>query len=220
MLSEQQLKQIKEQLISQIKSTFPEDKRDSAISQIEEMNNEQLEEFLIQNNMIKASSGIGTTPKAETQKTQQCIFCSIAEGSIQSYKIDENKDAIAVLEINPISYGHTLIIPKKHIDNSEKIPKTVFSLAKKLSKKLKTILKPKEIKIQSSSFMNHEILNILPIYKNETLKSERKQASPEELNKLKETLETKPKEKKKIIRLKKQPIEIKEEKLWLPKRIP
>jgi len=220
MLSEQQLKQIKEQLISQIKLTFPEDKRDSAISQIEEMDNEQLEEFLIQNNMIKASSGIGTTPQAETQKTQQCIFCSIAEGSIESYKIDENKDAIAVLEINPISQGHTLIIPKKHIDNPEKIPQTVFSLAKKISKKLKSVLKPKEVKIQSSSFMNHEILNVLPVYKNENLESERKQVSPEELNKLKETLKTKPKEKKKIVRVKKPLQETKEQKLWLPKRIP
>ena len=213
-MEKEQIERIKRQLISQIKSKFPEDKKDSAISQIESMNEEQLEQFLIENNLVKDSAGIGTTPPIQPQKTQQCIFCSIADNSIQSYNIDENKDSVAVLEINPISKGHVLIIPKKHISNHEKMPSSIFSLGKKISKKIKTKLKPKEIKLEISSFMNHIVLNVLPIYENETLNSKRKQESPDELENLKKILENKPAEKKK------KTIKIKEEKLWLPRRIP
>jgi histidine triad (HIT) family protein len=137
---------------------------------------------------------------------------------VNSYKIDENKEAIAVLDINPISKGHIIIIPKKHITSAEELPKQAFSLAKKISKKLKSKLKPKNIKIGNSSFMNHEIINILPVYTSESLNSEKKQAKPEELEELKKILETIPKKPAKKRKIKKP--ETEEKKLWLPKRFP
>ena len=104
MIPQEQADQIKQQIIQQIESTFPEDKKESAIKQIELMGSEQLEEFLEKNNLMKT----GENPTGD-----KCIFCSIISEEISSYKIDENKDAIAILEINPISRAHVLIIPKK-----------------------------------------------------------------------------------------------------------
>ena len=43
-----------------------------------------------------------------------CIFCKIIIGEIPSYKIYEDNDILAFLDINPVLPGHTLIIPKKH----------------------------------------------------------------------------------------------------------
>lgn len=43
-----------------------------------------------------------------------CIFCKIINGEIPSYKIYEDDMILAFLDINPVSPGHTLIIPKKH----------------------------------------------------------------------------------------------------------
>ncbi len=43
-----------------------------------------------------------------------CVFCKIIAGEIPCYKVYENDDVLAFLDINPISPGHTLIIPKKH----------------------------------------------------------------------------------------------------------
>lgn len=43
-----------------------------------------------------------------------CIFCKIVNGEIPSYKIYEDDNLLAFLDINPMSAGHTLIIPKKH----------------------------------------------------------------------------------------------------------
>lgn len=43
-----------------------------------------------------------------------CIFCKIIAGEIPAYKIYEDDMILAFLDINPVSPGHTLIIPKKH----------------------------------------------------------------------------------------------------------
>ena len=123
MLSEEQSKEIKKQIIQHIESTFQDNKKALAISQVESMDSKQLEEFIEKNNLARGNQ----SPSGE-----QCIFCAISSGNIQSYRIDENKNTIATLEINPISKGHVLIIPKKH---SDKIPKELFLLRKKSQKK-------------------------------------------------------------------------------------
>lgn len=45
----------------------------------------------------------------------ECIFCKIVDGSIPSYKVFENDDCYAFLDIFPAGKGHTLVIPKKHV---------------------------------------------------------------------------------------------------------
>ncbi len=44
------------------------------------------------------------------------IFSKIAAGEIPSYKVAENDDFYAFLDINPVAPGHTLVIPKEEID--------------------------------------------------------------------------------------------------------
>ena len=44
------------------------------------------------------------------------IFSKIIAGDIPSYKIAEDERCFAFLDINPIVFGHTLVIPKKEID--------------------------------------------------------------------------------------------------------
>ncbi|PSH00612.1 MAG: HIT family protein [Nanohaloarchaea archaeon SW_7_46_7] len=48
--------------------------------------------------------------------TDDCIFCKIIDGEIPSHKIYEDENMIAILDANPVSKGHTLVIPKKHIE--------------------------------------------------------------------------------------------------------
>lgn len=43
-----------------------------------------------------------------------CIFCKIVKGEIPSYKIYEDDDFFAFLDIRPLTKGHTLVIPKAH----------------------------------------------------------------------------------------------------------
>ncbi len=45
---------------------------------------------------------------------ENCIFCKIAKGEIPSYKVYEDNDFIAFLDITPRNKGHTLLVTKKH----------------------------------------------------------------------------------------------------------
>jgi histidine triad (HIT) family protein len=212
MLTREQMQDIKEQLIKQIETSFPEEKKEDAIDKINNMNEEELESFLKKNKLIKE----------EENKKNSCLFCSIISGKISSYKTSENKMAIAILEINPISKGHTLIIPKKHITESRHVPNQAYTLARKESKKIKKIFKPKKIKIFFSNFMGHEIINVLPIYKEENENSPRIKAKEKDLKEIQKELEEKKYEKntkKKKLQVAEK-IEKSNEKIWLPRRTP
>ena len=66
-----------------------------------------------------------------------CIFCKIINKEINGYIIDENDDAICFLDVNPISRGHCLVVPKKHYKDifniDQKSLKGIIELAQKVS---------------------------------------------------------------------------------------
>lgn len=45
---------------------------------------------------------------------ENCVFCKIVSGEILSYKVYEDDNFLAFLDINPQSPGHTQVIPKEH----------------------------------------------------------------------------------------------------------
>ncbi len=53
---------------------------------------------------------------------EECLFCKIVKNEIQTKKVYENAHAIAFLDINPSSYGHTVVIPKKHYKSLTEMP--------------------------------------------------------------------------------------------------
>ena len=53
---------------------------------------------------------------------ENCIFCKIAQGKIKIEKISESNNFIAILDANPKTKGHTLIISKKHFVTLLDIP--------------------------------------------------------------------------------------------------
>ena len=73
-----------------------------------------------------------------------CIFCKIVKNEIPCYKIYEDKEFLAFLDINPRNPGHTLIIPKKHyrwvwdVPNINSYYKVVGKIANAIKKALKT----------------------------------------------------------------------------------
>jgi len=199
MINEEQAKKIKEQLTKQIDSwNASKEQKTQAKEQIENLPANELEDFLIKNKLVKENQ----ENEKESRETtpEQCPFCLIVEGKLPSYKIDENKDSIAVLEINPLSKGHSIVIPKKH-QPIEKISSSALSLSKKIVSRIKSKLKPKDISIQSATAFGHGIINIIPLYENEKL--ERKKAEEAELKELQEKLIKKQKPKTTIMKEKK-----------------
>ena len=66
---------------------------------------------------------------ASTQPTYPtdggCIFCKIVAGQIPCYKVYEDAQMLAFLDIGPIVAGHTLLIPKGHYASIMDVPEAV-----------------------------------------------------------------------------------------------
>ena len=168
-LSEEQVTQIKQQLLTQIEN-FPEEKREQIKQQINSMSPEEIEEFVKQNQL-------------QHLDPNKCIFCSIIEGKTPSIKIDEDNDNIAILEINPLTHGHSLIIPKNHSDSPSR------EFATKVAENIQQKLNSKDIQVQETEVMNHKIINLIPTYEDTDLeKAKRTQAKKEDLEKLQQKL--------------------------------
>jgi histidine triad (HIT) family protein len=65
-----------------------------------------------------------------------CIFCKIINGDIPSIKIYEDHQVFAFMDINPVSKGHALIIPKTHARDLWEIPETELLAVHAASKKI------------------------------------------------------------------------------------
>lgn len=48
---------------------------------------------------------------------KDCLFCKIVKGEIPSYKVYEDENVYAFLDVANDIYGHTLVVPKKHYEN-------------------------------------------------------------------------------------------------------
>lgn len=69
-------------------------------------------------------------------KDENCIFCKIISGEIPSRTIYEDSDFKVILDVNPASKGHALILPKDHCANVYEISEELLVKAVKLAKKL------------------------------------------------------------------------------------
>lgn len=78
-------------------------------------------------------------------RNKDCIFCKIVNKEIPSASIYEDDIVKAFLDINPVTYGHTLVIPKEHYPIMTDVPDDVlshsFKTARSLMKDLKKIYK-------------------------------------------------------------------------------
>lgn len=71
-------------------------------------------------------------------RDDNCIFCKIIAGEIPSRTIYEDDDFKVILDVNPASKGHALILPKNHCANLYEIDEELLAKAAKLAKKLAT----------------------------------------------------------------------------------
>ena len=209
---------IKQKLTEQIKTQYDEEQANQFIAKINDMTDEQFIEFLKQQGLIQGDG---------KPSQQQCIFCSMVFGEIPTTKIGENEKAISILELNPVTQGHSLIIPKEHIESEDKLPPEVKDLANEISEKIKKAFNPSRIDLIPGHVMGHQLINVLPIYNNETIESPRQKQTPEGLAELKKQIDaaqpeqiTQEEKVEEIIEEPEEKEEINETNTWLPKRIP
>ena len=74
-------------------------------------------------------------------KDETCIFCKIANGEIPSATVYEDNDFRVILDLNPASKGHALILPKNHYKNVCDLDDTVAAKVLPLAAKIGTAMK-------------------------------------------------------------------------------
>ncbi len=85
-----------------------------------------------------------------------CIFCEIIKGNIPAYKVYEDDDIFAFLDIKPINPGHTLVVPKKHYKNLEEIPEEDLKKLIIAVKKVGYLLKSKLAIVGYNASVNND----------------------------------------------------------------
>ena len=63
-----------------------------------------------------------------------CIFCKIIAGEIPSFKLFEDENTLAFMDINPASTGHALVIPKDHAADVYSVSEAAISQTVKTAK--------------------------------------------------------------------------------------
>ncbi|MCX8193921.1 MAG: HIT domain-containing protein [Candidatus Pacearchaeota archaeon] len=168
MLTEEQAEELKKKLLKQLESMEETEQVKALKEEIENMNKEELEEFIqAQMAMAKGSITGGT-------KVSQCIFCQLIEGKLETVKIYEDREIAAFLDIYPASLGHMLIMPKEHYETIEEIPDTllskVFLFVKAITPSFLKITKAKGFNIfvaqgeEAGQRVKHFYLNLIPRY--------------------------------------------------------
>ena len=101
---------------------------------------------------------------------EDCIFCKIVKGEIPCFKVYEDKDFLAFLDINPNTKGMTIVVTKKHYPSYvfnmpeevyEKFMKTVKKIAKILDKVLDV---KRTAMVMEGMGINHAHIKLYPLH--------------------------------------------------------
>ena len=89
----------------------------------------------------------------------ECIFCKIVNGSLPSNKVYETKTVLAFLDIDPLARGHTLLIPKQHVERMHEIPEDVLSDILPIAKKIALALGIQDYNLlQNNGSIAHQVI--------------------------------------------------------------
>lgn len=97
------------------------------------------------------------------------IFTKIAKGEIPSFKVAENDEFYAFLDINPLAKGHTLVIPKNVEDDyifnlDEKTYEGLWAFARKVAAALKLAVPCKRIGVAVLGMeVPHTHIHLVPL---------------------------------------------------------
>jgi len=99
-----------------------------------------------------------------------CTFCRIATGEIPALKVYEDKEYVGFLDINPINKGHTLIVPKKHVQWVYDVVDqgSYWKIAQKIAKKILAELKAEYVMFVTWGLeVHHAHIHVVPRYEND-----------------------------------------------------
>lgn len=107
-------------------------------------------------------------------KVKGCIFCDIIEGKAPCCKIYEDELSQAILDTNPFSRGHCLVIPKRHVpwwhELTQEENASLFRVAQTVAEKIMAALKPDFVCMYARGRrIPHTHIFLVPTYQGDVL---------------------------------------------------
>ena len=125
----------------------------------------------------------------------ETIFTKIIKGEIPCYKIAEDEQFFAFLDINPLTKGHTLVVPKKHtsyiFDMGDKELGEMMVFAKKVAAAIQKNVECLRIGVAVIGLeVPHTHIHLVPMKEENDLnfRKERPKVSPEEMKNIAEKI--------------------------------
>ena len=123
------------------------------------------------------------------------IFTRIIKGEIPCYKVAEDERFFAFLDINPLTKGHTLVIPKQETDYlfdlDDRTLADMIVFAKRIARKLKEKIECKRVAVVVLGLeVPHAHIHLIPIQdeKDVDFRKEKLKLSPEEFRAIADTI--------------------------------
>jgi histidine triad (HIT) family protein len=107
-------------------------------------------------------------------ENDSCIFCKIVAGQADAYRIYEDELSLAILDINPFSRGHCLVIPRRHVpwwhDLNEEEVESLFRVARTVADKIMKAYSPDFVAMYARGRrIPHTHIFLVPTYKGDPL---------------------------------------------------
>ena len=158
MFSKEEIKRLEEV------SKLPADKRQAAVNEfLKKLKPEQIEQL---------------------KKQQTCIFCRIANRQVKASIVYEDKENMAVMDINPVRPGHVLLFPRMH---TNALDDKLGDKVKKLSLAAIRAVNGDDIEIKTSENAgqkdSHTALHMVPRFKDKYSEDPARKERPEDIAK-------------------------------------
>ena len=105
---------------------------------------------------------------------EESIFSKIIRGDIPSHKVYEDEQTYAYLDINPLSDGHVLVVPKKQVDKiydlDDDTYQALFATVKKVAKRINDVLGVRAGLVVEGLEVPHAHVHVVPMYDGDVLK--------------------------------------------------
>lgn len=104
----------------------------------------------------------------------RCVFCDIVAGRVESYKVFEDEKSLCILDINPYTKGHCLVISKRHMpwwhDLDEDEVLSLFKVARTVARRMMKSLSPEFVCMYARGRrIPHTHIFLIPTVKDDVL---------------------------------------------------
>jgi len=97
-----------------------------------------------------------------------CIFCRIVSGRAAAVKVLETPRVLAFLDIAPVHYGHTLVIPKEHYETLLDLPDDLWmemgQVARRVAQALRQVLFARGFNVAMNKWCSTPICTSFPAF--------------------------------------------------------